>query len=86
MNVTFSIESNGTLTAHHTFRRTSMNFGTGVSLTQIVEGMKRRERGALIQDAMPFLNEDQREFILSGLTPEMWADLFDDPCLQWPIF
>jgi hypothetical protein len=55
-----------------------MNFGRGVSLTQIVEGMKRREAGALIQDAMPFLNEDQREFILSGLTPEMWAQLFED--------
>jgi hypothetical protein len=77
-SVSFSIEANGTLTAHHEFRRTSMNFGRGVSLTQIVEGMKRREAGALIQDAMPFLNEDQREFILSGLTPEMWAQLFED--------
>ncbi|MHC4988740.1 MAG: hypothetical protein ACYTFX_09635 [Planctomycetota bacterium] len=76
--ITFSIESNGTLTCHH-YRGTSMSFGTGVTLTQIVEGMKRREAGALIQDAMPFLDVDQREFIISGLTPEMWEECFGAP-------
>ena len=76
--ITFSIESNGTLTCHH-YRGTSMSFGRNITLSQIVEGMKRREAGALIQDAMPFLDVDQREFIISGLTPEMWEECFGAP-------
>lgn len=31
--------------------------------------------GALIQDAMPDATEDQREFLISGCTPECWASL-----------
>lgn len=32
--------------------------------------------GALIQDAFPELNADQREFLMSGATPEEWEDMF----------
>lgn len=35
-----------------------------------------RANGALIQDAFPMLNADQREFILTGITPDKWEDLF----------
>jgi hypothetical protein len=28
--------------------------------------------GTLIQDAMPELDDDQREFIMTGITPEEW--------------
>lgn len=28
--------------------------------------------GQLIQDAMPHITPDEREFILSGITPEEW--------------
>ena len=28
--------------------------------------------GMLIQDAMPNLSDDEREFFLSGITPEEW--------------
>lgn len=31
-----------------------------------------------IQDVMPELDSDQREFILSGLTPKEWNDRFGD--------
>ena len=31
--------------------------------------------GALIQDAMPNLSPDEREFIKTGITPEEWASL-----------
>jgi hypothetical protein len=31
---------------------------------------------ASIQDAMPYLNDDDREFVLSGITPEEWEDAF----------
>lgn len=35
---------------------------------------KRRE--GLIQDIMPELTADKREFLMSGYTPEDWATLF----------
>ena len=39
-----------------------------------------RAQGALIQEAFPMLNADQREFILTGITPEEWAETFgEDP-------
>lgn len=32
--------------------------------------------GALIQDAMPYLSPDDREFLMTGATPEEWDNLF----------
>jgi len=31
-----------------------------------------------IQNAFPQLNADQREFIMTGITPEQWAETFPD--------
>ena len=31
-----------------------------------------------IQDLMPYLNDNDREFILSGITPEEWDEAFSD--------
>ena len=31
--------------------------------------------GILIQEAMPHLNADDREFIKTGITPEEWSEL-----------
>ena len=31
-------------------------------------------RGVLIQHAMPYLTDDEREFVLSGITPEEWDE------------
>lgn len=31
-----------------------------------------------IQDCFPQLNADQREFLISGCTPEEWAEAFGD--------
>ena len=33
--------------------------------------------GKLIQEAFPFLSNDEREFIMSGLTPNDFAELTD---------
>lgn len=33
-------------------------------------------RGALIQDAFPGLNDSQREFFKSGITQEEWDEAF----------
>ncbi len=36
------------------------------------------QHGALIQDVMPELSPDEREFIMSGITPTEWDQLFAD--------
>lgn len=36
------------------------------------------EKGALIQDAMPNLTVDEREFIKTGITSEDWSELMGD--------
>ena len=36
------------------------------------------EQGTLVQNAMPHLSPDEREFIMTGITPEEWADNFGD--------
>lgn len=33
--------------------------------------------GTLIQKAMPNLSADEREFIMTGITPDIWDELFD---------
>lgn len=38
--------------------------------------IKSWEDGALIQNAMPHLSEDDREFLISGSTPEEWEEMF----------
>jgi outer membrane biogenesis lipoprotein LolB len=32
--------------------------------------------GELIQNAMPHLNADQREFVMTGITPDEWQAVF----------
>lgn len=34
------------------------------------------QAGTLIQDAMPNLSADEREFIKTGITPEEWEAMF----------
>lgn len=34
--------------------------------------------GALIQNAMPNLSADEREFIMTGITPDVWEELFGE--------
>ena len=34
--------------------------------------------GTLIQKAMPHISEDHREFLMTGITPKEWADVFGD--------
>jgi hypothetical protein len=38
------------------------------------EAWKRGEK--LIQTALPYLTPDEREFLLTGITPEQWNELF----------
>ena len=34
--------------------------------------------GTLIQDAMPHLSDDDREFLMTGCTPEEWDAMFGE--------
>ena len=36
------------------------------------------EEGMSIQNAMPHLTADQREFLMTGLMPESWNEIFKD--------
>ena len=38
--------------------------------------LKSWETGTLIQDAFPALSGDEREFLMTGSTPEEWQDIF----------
>lgn len=40
------------------------------------EQLQRWRDGALIQDAMPHLSDDDREYLISGATPEEWNRAF----------
>ena len=42
------------------------------------EQIEAWQRGALIQNAMPNLNPDQREFIMTGITPGSWDEAFEE--------
>ena len=36
------------------------------------------EQGTLVQVAMPHQTPDEREFVMSGITPEEWAETFGE--------
>ena len=40
------------------------------------EEIDKWEAGALIQDAMPNVSADDREFLMTGITPEEWEEIF----------
>ncbi len=60
--------------------RTSMISGnTNTMIINVTPSqMSDWEQGMLIQDAMPQLTPDEREFIMSGITPKEWADNFGE--------
>jgi len=35
-------------------------------------------KGMNVQDAFPMLSPEQREFLMTGMTPEEWDDLFGE--------
>lgn len=57
---------------------------TGVTRSREIdvtaEQWARWKEGELIQDAMPHLSVEDREFLLSGSTPDEWGAVFHDAC------
>ena len=54
--------------------RTSMmsKIERSIDLDVTAEQINAWRSGMLIQDAMPHLNEHEREFVISGITQEEW--------------
>ena len=42
------------------------------------EQLNRHKMGELVQDVFPNLSVEEREFLISGVTPEEWNDAFED--------
>lgn len=43
-----------------------------------IEDWKAWQQGIHIQDAMSYLTPDEREFLLTGMTPEEWGKAFPE--------
>lgn len=50
-----------------------------VSLQEMAQGLEKYEAGAPIQVAFPRLTDDEREFLMTGITPDEWAAIFAEP-------
>lgn len=50
----------------------------GIEEIQMQAGIHAYNAGLKIQHAFPFLNADQREFLMTGITSEEWDELFGD--------
>lgn len=44
-----------------------------MDITVTAEQIKKWQEGMVIQDAMPELSVDEREFLINGVTPEEWT-------------
>lgn len=49
-----------------------------MTVTEYRRAMEHYNKGALIQDAFPRLTAEQREFLLTGITPEEWETLKEE--------
>lgn len=60
--------------------RTSMlsNKVRTIDLPITAEQIAAYNNGALVQIAFPNLDDDQREFFISGITPDEWDEAFPD--------
>lgn len=43
-----------------------------------VDGYRRWQEGAFIQDALPDLTADEREILISGICTECWKNIFGE--------
>ena len=48
-----------------------------LELDVTAEQLKAWQSGTLIQEAMPNLSPDEREFLMTGITASEWQDMFE---------
>lgn len=49
---------------------------SSMELDVTVDQLERWENGELVQNVMPHLTPEEREFILTGITADEWDDTF----------
>ena len=49
-----------------------------VTEEQLDRVLNRRANGELIQNIVPHLPQEEREFLISGITPQEWNNLFGE--------
>ena len=60
-------------------RRSPLSGRTNSLNLDLSEGaLQAWQDGMLIQDAMPNLSADEREFVMTGITPYEWDNMFED--------
>ncbi len=64
----------------YTFTGPCVVTGKPYSVTVPADGLYRYRQGAYIQDAFPNLSKEDREFLISGMSPEGWKSAFGEPC------
>lgn len=67
------VEGGLSLTRHSIFSRRDNTMVLPITAEQF---RRWRIDGEMIQDVMPELTPDQREFLMTGATPEEWAEEF----------
>ena len=58
------------------FSKTCSVTGEQYSVSASNEDVSSWRSGTLIQNAMPYLDADEREFLISGTTPAEWVAMF----------
>lgn len=71
------LDDNGTIRAVKVKSLTSGQWGE-MAMTIQLSDWNAWQAGEYIQNAMPYLTADQREFLLTGMTPEEWDRTFGD--------
>lgn len=83
---TYRATSENTVLVHATCdmdgSETSMTFNMNVDtfsqkLREWQDG-KLVQNGKMIQDVFPMLNADEREFLMTGITPDKWNAMFGE--------
>jgi len=60
------------------FKKTSPFSGKENTMTLMLDtaDLEKWLKGELIQNAMPYLTPDEREFLMTGITPDEWGQMF----------
>jgi hypothetical protein len=66
------------ITSPSTMTGTEHSVELPMTVTEYRRAMEHYNKGALIQDAFPRLTAEQREFLLTGITPEEWETLKEE--------
>lgn len=64
----------------HLYHFTGPYFDSAGSHTVTIKGpdLFKYRQGTHIQEAFPYLSDDDREFLMSGFSPEGWKKMFND--------